>query len=116
MTAMLSMEFLEQLQRLELLSAAQLAELNAGCAGDPSREVDLGAELVRRGWLTPFQLGRLLAGRGEKLLLGNYLLLELLGEGGMGEVYRARYRRLDCDVALKAIAQGQLDDLDALVR
>jgi serine/threonine protein kinase len=110
MTAVLAMELLEQLRRLELLSAAQLAELNAHPADDPD------AELVRRGWLTPFQLGRLQAGRGEKLVLGNYLLLELLGEGGMGEVYKARHRRMDRLVALKAIAQGQHDDLDALIR
>jgi serine/threonine protein kinase len=115
-TAVLPMGVLEQLARLELLSAAQLAEISATRTGEPSGPLDLGPELVRRGWLTPFQVERLLAEGAEKLVLGNYLLLDLLGEGGMGEVYKARHRRLGRVVALKAICQGQLDDLDAQVR
>jgi serine/threonine-protein kinase len=35
--------------------------------------------------------------------LGNYELIERLGEGGMGEVWRARHRLLARDVAVKLI-------------
>ncbi len=34
--------------------------------------------------------------------LGHYDVTALIGEGGMGEVYRARDTKLDGDVALKA--------------
>jgi serine/threonine protein kinase len=91
----------------QLLSADQLEEaqrLGARLGGAQQ----LARELVRRGWLTPFQVNRIFQGRSDGLLLGQYILLERLGEGGMGVVFKARHRLLDRLAALKCIRKEVL--------
>src|SRR6202158_4764799 len=48
--------------------------------------------------------------------LGAYEILSPLGAGGMGEVYRARDRKLDRYVAVKVLPQSVASDPDTLAR
>ncbi len=48
--------------------------------------------------------------------LGPYQVTAKIGEGGMGEDYRARDTKLDRDVALKVLPQAFTEDPDRLAR
>src|SRR5262249_6457166 len=108
--------FVETLLASRVLDPAQRDEFaREGLA----RLGDLGAltdELLRRGWLTRFQLTEMEKGRGKELVCGQYLLLEGLGEGGMGRVFKARHRRMRRVVALKVIHKDLVADPRAVLR
>lgn len=63
------------------------------------------AALVSRHLLTGFQADVVREGNAASLLLGHYRLLEPLGSGGMGVVYRAEHRHLRRPVALKVMTE-----------
>jgi serine/threonine protein kinase len=69
--------------------------------GDPQ---ELAKLLTAQGLLTQFQIAALSEGRGAALRVGNYDVLDRLGAGGMGTVFKARHRRMKRVVALKVLA------------
>ena len=54
--------------------------------------------------------------RGVGSRLGHYDVTAKIGEGDMGEVYRARDTKLDRDVALKVLPEAFTQDPDRLAR
>jgi len=76
----------------------------------------LARDLLQRGWLTPYQVNQVFLGRGRELLQGQYLILERLGDGGMGQVFKARHRDMNRTVAIKIIRKELLGDPESLSR
>lgn len=105
--------FVEVLRQHRLLDSKQLEELSHRPSSDPK---SLAKELIQRSWITPYQANQLLQGKAAQLTLGQYVLLERLGEGGMGEVFKARHRTLNRISALKLIRKERVGSLDAVKR
>jgi tRNA A-37 threonylcarbamoyl transferase component Bud32 len=106
----------QTLLHLDILPAEQAEGLaKVGAQQFPDAKT-LAADLIRRGWLTPFQANQLLHGRGEELLLGAYVLLERIGEGAMGQVFKARQAALGRVVAIKMLRKERVANPDAVRR
>jgi tRNA A-37 threonylcarbamoyl transferase component Bud32 len=108
--------FVDQLRESRLLSLAQLEEITDELTTRFTEPKALARHLIEAGWLTPYQVNQLFQGRGQHLVLGRYLLLERLGEGGMGQVFKARHQSMNRIVALKIIRKECLANPDAVRR
>ena len=111
-------KFLEGLRTSGLMSADEVQAFMVTLPplfGEPTVK-SLAAELVRRGKLTRFQAGRVAAGRPQGLVLGNYLIQDKIGEGGMGEVFVAEHRRMKRPVVVKILPQRALGSVYAIRR
>jgi serine/threonine-protein kinase len=98
--------FLANLRQSGLLTDAQLAEAEAKLPdlGVTHRGRVVARALVELGLLTKFQAERILIGRTAGFQVGQYRILDQLGRGGMGRVFKAHHRTMNRSVALKVLA------------
>ncbi|MBY0521796.1 MAG: protein kinase [Gemmataceae bacterium] len=106
----------ETIQQTGILKPDQLQELTDVLQVQIADPHGLARELVQRGWLTTYQAKVLLVGRGRDLVFGPYFLMELLGVGGRGQVFKARHQPTDKIVALKVLRKDLLADSEAIGR
>ena len=72
-------------------------------ADRPRDGKQLAQLLYRHKRLTRFQVQAVYQGKTRGLVLGNYEMLDWIGKGGMGQVYKAQHRRMKRVVALKTL-------------
>src|SRR5580700_4078986 len=77
---------------------------------DPKDGEELLRELYKKGLLTKFQAQQVAAGKAKALILGAYTILDKIGAGGMGQVYKAEHRRMKRVVAIKTLPAATMKD------
>ena len=103
---------IEQLYHAALgLAANQRGSFLAdACAGDDTLREEVESLLAHDGGAaflsTPAVSNSMPGGIGIGQKLGPYVISARIGEGGMGEVYRAQDTKLGRDVAIKILAAG----------
>jgi eukaryotic-like serine/threonine-protein kinase len=98
-------EFCRDLAEIGLLTPADVSQVVEALPPErrPQDTLALIRELVRVHRLTTYQAQQVYQGKGKGLLLGNYLVLDKIGQGGMGVVLKAEHKRMRRIVALKLI-------------
>ena len=70
----------------------------------------LARDMIKSRLLTKYQAEQILGGKGKSLTMGKYQLLEKIGAGGMGQVYKAFHSGTERIVAIKVIlGKGKID-------
>ena len=80
--------------------------LNANEADPEAWDHAVADKLVAQGLLTPFQAREMLAGR-RRFRLGQYTVLDEIGKGGMGQVFRAEHAMMGREVAVKVLPRAK---------
>jgi serine/threonine-protein kinase len=102
--------FVWDLRRSNLIDRGQLDQIVGEFLGrHPGAEPPALAEfLVEQGTLTRFQADRLLQGKTQGFVLGPYTLMDALGTGSMGTVYKARSKTDNAWYAVKVLPRRSM--------
>src|SRR5437667_10626202 len=106
--------FVEALRASRVLTAAQVEELARDLQARFPEPRALARELIQRDWVTPYQVNQVFPGRGQSLVLGPYLLVERLGEGGTGRAFRAWHEGQNRSVVVKLVRKEHLPTPEAV--
>ncbi len=83
---------------------------------NPKDGEELARELIRKKKLTKFQAEQVYQGKGKSLVLGNYTILDKIGAGGMGQVFKAEHRRMKRIVAVKVLPTNMMKNPAVVAR
>ena len=99
-------EFLDNLTESNLLTDDEISTIHDSIGSRPEVQSaeSFARELVRQDHLTKLQAAAVLKGKTKNLVFGEYVVLEKIGSGGMGQVFKARHRPTDKLVAVKVLS------------
>ena len=76
----------------------------------------LARDMIKSNLLTKYQAEQILGGRTKHLVMGKYQILEKIGAGGMGQVYKAYHSGTGRVVAIKVILSKSKIDPEVIRR
>ncbi len=71
----------------------------------PTDEKSLILAMINANLISKYQGKRLRNNVGDSLIVGNYLIKDIIGRGGMGDVYLAEHRHMKHQVAIKMLSR-----------
>ena len=100
------LDLLPVIRNSGVLNDRQLSEIKSKILSGayPNDSKALAERLIREKILTDYQAKRFLSNKSHGLVVGRYAILDRLGSGSMGRVYKAHHLMMDRIVALKIIA------------
>jgi len=105
--------FFAMARRLSLLDEAAIAKLDTQCV---NADVSTSEMALRSGLLDAVQVDIVETLLAPDDIVPGFQILDLIAQGGMGVVYRARQKSLDRIVAVKTILVSQMHDQSTLAR
>ncbi len=108
----------EQLEQSAILKPDEISSLRDqfSLTDKKASGESLAKLLVKEGYLTKFQAQMAYGGKAKHLIMGSYIVLEKIGAGGMGQVFKARHIRMKREVAIKILAPQFVKDKSTLQR
>ncbi|QDU15061.1 Serine/threonine-protein kinase PknB [Gimesia maris] len=103
-------QFASQLDDSGVISAEDIAAFQESQSPPVESAEDLAKLLVKHKKVTKLQAKLVFQGKGKQLQLGNYLIQDKIGSGGMGDVYLAKHSRMNRSVALKVLPAAMAED------
>ncbi len=108
-------EFTSCITSAGLMTAEQLSSFQSGLS-EPVDATELARQSIKKQRLTMYQADAICEGKTDGLVYGDYVILDRIGAGGMGQVFKARHRRMKRVVALKILPAEAVASPNAVER
>lgn len=107
-------ELLDRLEQCGLLTPSIIERREAMLGAESAEQA--AEELVRLRLLTEYQAQAAVNDASQPLSIGDYIVEDMIGRGGMGFVLKASHRRMKRQVAIKFLHKSMTESRDLVAR